>query len=297
MNALDTLINIINTNNLYNANLKYCLVGYDKTPFKLNGEHVKPNNINDFIEIDNIINFDKLDKYAGLGISIQASNICAIDVDDCFTNKFDITSADNRAKDIIEIFKDLAYIEFSFSGHGLRILFRQDNIDDYTQKYYIKNDDVSIEYYQPEQSYRYVTITGKVIYNNKIDSNRDFKNIIISFLDKYMKRKIKKKEIIEIEDNKNINELMKEVKKQYFKNYTFQNIWFSKAPGSGKDESEKDFYLLSYIYENITQNKEKLKYIFEQSPFFKSKDYYHINKWTKQNYRYFEYLYEQIRRK
>lgn len=297
MTALDTIMNIVNTETLYKASLKYCLVSKDKLPYKMSGDCAKPNVVEDFVSLDELLLSNDLEDYAGIGISIQASNVCAIDVDKCFSIPFDIDSADDRAKDTIETFKDLAYIEFSFSGKGLRVLFRQKLINDYTKKYYIKNEKSDIEYYQPSQSYRYVTLTGKTISNNYVDSSKDFMNVILAYLDKYMTRPIRHKEVKIIEDDKTVEQLMKEVKIHCFKNHVFQDLWFSKAPGSGKDESERDFYLISYIYENITQNKEKLKYVFEQSPFFKSKDYHHVDKWLKQDYRYFDYLYEHIRRK
>ena len=77
---------------------------------------------------------------------------------------------------------------------------------------------------------------------------------------------------------------------------TFQNLWFTNAPGSGKDESERDYHLVAYLFENVTQDHDMIKQIFEQSNFFKTKDYKHVYKWTNQNGRYFEYLYNTIRR-
>ena len=80
-------------------------------------------------------------------------------------------------------------------------------------------------------------------------------------------------------------------------NCKFQEAWFDKAPGRGRNESEKDYYLLSLLYENITQDKEMIRKLFELSPYFKSKDEYHILKWTKQNFRYYEYVYEHLGKK
>ncbi len=297
MNALDVINNIVDNDNLYGANLKYCLVSSNKHPLKIDGTNARPNNVDDFTTLEELLTIENLDEYAGIGISIQASNICAIDVDKCFLEPFNIDSADSRAQIIIEMFQKYAYIEFSFSGKGLRVLFRQDLISNYTDSYYIKNERFGIEYYQPSQSYRYVTITGRTIINNTIDSDLNFNDVILEFLNMYMKRTKKVKEIDSIKDDKTVEQLMRIVKSHYINNHSFQDVWFSKAPGSGADESERDFYLLSYLYEHVTQNKEKLKYIFEQSPFFKSKDYKHVNKWTNQNYRYYNYLYERIRRK
>lgn len=295
MTAIETISEILNNDNLMNANLKYCLVNESKIPFRFDNEIAKPNKLDDFVNIEDLVDSD-LEKYAGLGISIQASNICAIDVDKCFSIPFDIDSADERALDIIERFKNVAYIEFSFSGKGLRVFFKQNIIDNYIKKYYIKNDNTNIEYYQPTQSFRYVTITGRYIINNPIVSNKDFINIIIDFLETYMKRQtvIKKKIKVIENDDRTIEEIMKKVKIHLLQNYNFQEVWFSQAPGSGQNESQLDFFLLSYLFENIVQDKEKLRLIFEKSPYFKSKDKKHINKWLYNDYRYYNYVYERL---
>ena len=300
MNLLDTLDNISKTNNSI-ISLKYCLVTKDKLPFKIDGSLAKPNMVEDFVDLTTIINNlnnIKIDNYKGVGISIQASNISAIDVDHCFETPFDIKSGDNRAKELIEMFKDFAYIEFSFSGTGLRILFKTNIIEDYSTKYYIKNANNSIEYYQPTNSFRYVTVTGKYIYNNEIKESLELNKNIILFLNKYMKREEKKK--VEIyttkEETRTFEELLKLVKFHYFKDGIFQNLWFDKAPGSGSNESERDFHLVAYLYQHITQDKDLIKQLFESSPFFKSKDWKHKNKWNYQNFRYYNYLYDNIRR-
>lgn len=297
---IETLNDIINTDNEDLLNLKYCLVTKDKLPYRIDEILARSNHSEDFVNIQEIIsNLENIniENYKGVGISIQASNICAIDVDHCFSSPFDITSGDERAQQLIDKFKDLAYIEFSFSGTGLRILFKSNLIENYSDKYYIKNKNNSIEYYQPNNSYRYVTITGRFIYNNLIkDINND---IIIDFLNEYMKKTIKSYDSIittnEVE-TRTYEQLMKIIKYKYLKDYSFQDLWFTKAPGSGKDESERDYHLVAYLYENITQDKNLLKQIFESSEFFKTKDWKHINKWKNQNGRYFNYLYDTMRR-
>ena len=293
-NALDTLLKIAENENLINSNLKYCLVTEKKLPYKLDNTPAKINNINDFVNFEELLN-GELEKYAGIGISIQASKVCAIDVDKCFSIPFDISSGDKRAKDIINRFEKYAYIEFSFSGKGLRVIFRQNyNFDN--KKYYIKNESNSIEYYQPEKSYRYFTITGMTIINNPINSIYNFENVIEQFLNDYMLRPIKNivREINEVDNNISIDILRRRLRRKLLLDNRFQDVWFSKAPGSGADESERDYYLLSCLYETITQNKENLRILFEESPFFKSKDYKHMNKWTNQDHRYFNYLYDRI---
>lgn len=293
MNALDTLTKIADVDTLYYANLKYCLVGSNKQPYKIDGTNVRPNNISDFVSFDKLVSCDYLINYAGVGISIQASKICAIDVDHCFSKANDLSSADERAKSILEIFKDKAYIEFSFSGLGLRILFRHNVIEDYSDKYYIKNDKNNIEFYQPSSSYRYVTITGNVIYENELDKLDD--ETLFDFLNKYMIRLTKvKHEKSTIVDTSSIEELLVKVKHRYRTNFSFQELWFGRAPGSGSNESQLDYRLIAELYENVTQDKDKLKQLFELSPYFKSKDSKHLYKWYYKDYRYFEYMYSKL---
>ena len=233
--------------------------------------------------------------YAGIGVSVQASNICAIDVDHCFKSPFIIESSDDRGKDVLSIFKDHAYCEFSFSGTGLRILFRHPIIENYANDFYIKNSKNEMEFYQPGKSYRYVTITGKTIYDNPIKLCE--KSILFDFLNKYMVRpkKSEKEEISSPErETRSIDQLMELVKYHYLKNSFFQEIWFSKAPGYNSDESERDYYLIQYMYMNITRDKEMLRELFESSPFFQSKDWKHKNKWEYNDHRYYNYIYDHI---
>lgn len=293
-NAIETINNIVNTK-LYLYPLKYCLVDSMKHPYKIDNTLARPNNEDDFVDFDMLLQNDKLEYYSGVGISIQASKICAIDVDHCFKIPFDIDSGDDRAKDIIERFQNIAYIEFSFSGTGLRVLFKENIIKDYSTKYYIKNESKGVEYYQPTKSYRYVTITGRAICDNEIKKN-DSNTILFNFLEDYMLRP--KKSNKELKTTKielrTIDEIMETVKYYLFKDSIFQQNWFEKAPGSGKNESERDFALISFIFENITQDKNIIKEIFEKSPFYNSKDNKHKYKWKYGEFRYYNYLYDII---
>lgn len=291
MTALDTLYNIINNDNLNNANLKCCLVDEDKVPYKINGERCKPNTEEDFSNLLEIVDCSTLNKYKGIGISVNFSGISAIDIDHCFKEAFNFDSINDKALNIVEMFCDY-YIEFSFSGTGIRILFKSKNIDNYNSLYYIKNSNENIEYYNPSSTYRYVTLTGRTIIDNPI-KNVD-EGVLISFLDKYMKRPTRKKIVSSAVEDKEINELLIDVRKLYFKNPIFQDVWFAKAPGSGKNESELDYSLIYYLYEYITKDVEKIKMLFMESPFFKSKDRKHYQKFTKDNFKYFYNTCERI---
>lgn len=293
MSAIDIIENLTNTK-LVNYDLKYCLVTENKIPKRFDGESARPNHINDFVSLSELLLCNSLNDYAGVGISIQASNICAIDVDHCFSNPKDINSGDERANQILALFKD-NYCEFSFSGTGLRILFLADVIENLTDKYYIKSSKTQCEYYQPFKSFRYVTLTGNYIYNNEIKEVN--KNSLNEFLETFMLKPTKvKREVISNYSDLSKEDIFKKVKVLYFKDSKFQSLWFGQAPGSGKNESELDYELLANLYERISENEIILQEIFESSPYFKSKDYKHKKKWENQNNRYYHYIYEQIRR-
>lgn len=299
MTALDVLLNVLNKPCLTNYEFRYCLVNENKLPFTINNNVARPNHNEDFCTISELVDAAALQKnldltqYRSLGISIQASNICAIDIDNCVRNKFDVNSINKLAYQIIKLFTGFAYIEFSFSGNGIRILFKAKEIKDYDFQYYTKNSNLHLEFYRPQGSSRYVTLTGHSIYTHDIESNNRIDKILETFLETYMKRKVQiTKQTTRIEDNRSLEDLLKVVKLCYLKDFNFQELWFNPAPGSGSNESERDYHLVAYLYENVTKDKEKLRLIFEQSKFFKTKDYKHMSKWTKSGYRYFNYLYE-----
>ena len=297
MDAIKTLYNIVTCKNLALADLRYCLVDDRKHPFTVHNCLAKPNRIEDFCSLNDICNCTNIESYAGIGISIQASNISAIDIDHCFSKPFDASSGDARAKEAIETFKDDAYIEFSFSGLGLRILFRTNIIEDYQELFYIKNDKNGIEYYQPSNSFRYVTITGMTICDNSLEAQDiTFFNKLYKYLLKNMSkpRRTLVKSDKHLNETVNINTLQNKVKSLYFRNYDFQELWFGQAPGSNSDESQKDFRIVQYLYDNITTDKEKIRLLFESSPYYKSKDGKHIRKWEYQNYRYLDYMYKHL---
>lgn len=299
MSAIDSLLLISQNSNLMSANLKLCLIDSFKLPYKANGEYAKSNHLEDFEDIDSIVqNCDDLEKYKGVACSIQASHICAVDVDHCFDKPFDKLSINNEvAKEIINIFKQWAYIEFSFSGTGLRILFKTPtNVENYADNYYIKNSKIGVEFYQPDNSYRYVSITGNAIYNNSISVSNYRDDLLKSFLTRFMIRpkQVIKKKATSCENCVDFVKCMSATKKLYLTDCQFQDLWFSKAPGSGKDESERDYKIICYLYEKITKDADTIKKVFEESPYYKSKDWKHINKWKNNNNKYFYYMYGKI---
>lgn len=291
MSALNTYASILDSK-LAIEDFRYCLVDENKRPFKIDNTPAKPNTVEDFIKLIDLFQCEDLESYAGIGISVQASKVFAIDVDHCFSEPFDKSTISDLAKSILELFSN-TYAEFSFSGKGMRILFKSNILNDYSDTYYIKNSKLGVEFYQPSNSYRYVTVTGRSLNDNNVE----FIENVFEFLNAYMKKPERKKTEVEDElEFRSFDVLLKLTKKAYFKDFHFQDLWFTKAPGSGKDESERDYHLVAYLYENITKDKEMIKKLFESSEFFKTKDSKHIYKWTNLNGRYFDYLYSNVRR-
>ena len=87
---------------------------------------------------------------------------------------------------------------------------------------------------------------------------------------------------------------MKIVKQKYMTNVTFQNLWFDKAPGHGSNESERDYQLVATLFEDVTRDPDKILELFMRSNFYKTKDRSHVFKFTRDNYRYFWYLFRTI---
>lgn len=292
MSAIETLDRLSSTT-LLDSNLKFCFVKQNKLPVRIDGVPARINIVEDFVDFTTLLDCEKIGDYAGVGISVQASNVCAIDIDKCCSIPNELSLLSDSAKDILNMFSTKTYCEFSFSGTGIRILFQRFLDEEYSKKYYIKNSSNGIEFYQPSRSFRYVTVTGNTISNLPISKIAD--ETIYSFLNKYMIKPVKEKRIITTKsETRSFSQLLLLAKYLYMTNSKFQELWFEKAPGSGKNESERDFQLIAMIFENITQDKSMIKQIFEESIFFKTKDSKHIYKWENQDFRYFNYVYNYI---
>ena len=301
MTAIEVAERVL-TGPLYEANLKYCFLDKNKVPHVSLNKCASPSNWNDFVDIETIVMSKDIDKFPVIGISVQASQLSGVDIDHCFAKPFDDSSINELGASIIKMFKDWAYIEFSFSGTGLRILFREPTIekDEYESKYYTKNSNIHVEYYQPNGSNRCLTITGISLYPNKIDSGSTHTNIINMFLDTYMKRKNTiensiDRDAINFVDSRDIKLLENYLKNYMISDLNLSNLWFTRAPGSNSNESERDFWLCKFIYTKITKDKDKIRELFERSPYFKSKDKKHVYKWEYRNHRYFyECIYKSL---
>lgn len=295
MSALDCIDRVSETS-LVSAGLKFCLIDNQKLPFQINGQPARSNDSSTFVDLQDLLLCDHIEKYDGIGISVQASEICAVDIDHCLSEKNDFSTMSDLAKEIVDMFKDFAYVEASFSGFGIRILTRQQCVPDYKRFYYLKNSKIHLEFYQYDQAGRYVSLTGNCLYDNDID---DFKHydVIKEFLDKYMKRQHEfiERPLSAEHDNRSLDELMKIVKGKYHRDNAFQNLWFDPAPGHGSNESERDYKLVATLYEDVTTDPDRILEVFMQSTFYKTKDKFHIYKFTRDNYKYFWYLFNSIR--
>lgn len=304
MSALDCLERLADTN-IPNEDLRYCLASKEKIPHKIDGTRASTDNYEDFVTFDEVLSSSLLEEFAGLGISIQASKIIAIDLDHCVEEPLNIHTANQQTLDIIDLFKDFAYIEFSFSGKGIRILTRQHEIENYRNNYYIKNSNLGIEFYQPAfdgvVSNRYVTITGNTIYDNSLNTENDYTDRLKFFLDKYMKKENKHvdiKTVKNINPDKTIDQLRRILKRWLIVDQSFQDDWFKDGihpTKADKDESERDFRILTFLYTHITTDDEKIRTLFEESIFFKTKDGSHIKKWEYNDHRYFKYQLSKIK--
>lgn len=294
MNAFGCICKIVETK-LVESDLRYCLIDSRKLPYQISGLPARSNDDSTFVDFDTLLTCDKLNEYEGVGISVQASKICAVDIDHCLSVKDDFSSMSDLAKEIVDMFKDFAYIESSFSGFGIRILMKQRCVPDYKTNYYLKNSKIKVEYYQFDQPGRYVSVTGNCYVNNSLDAE-DKQDVIVRFLEKYMKRQYQfhVNVVNSQKDERSIDELMKKVKHLYRTDSSFQDLWFEKAPGHGSNESERDYRLVAEIYENVTKDEDKILQIFKQSKFYKSKDSEHIYKFTRDDHKYFKYLYSVI---
>lgn len=297
MSAIDTIESIVNCE-LVNYDFRYCFVNRSKIPYRPDGFEARTDVIDDFVELNELLDSPMLTRkrIVGVGISIQASKVCAVDVDDCFSEPFVFESIDQRGKDVLELFEDVAYCEFSFSGKGMRVIFLHDVIENYADTYYIKNSKASIEYYQPSNSNRFVTVTGKYIVNNPIQYTSGTDIALNQFLERFMVRPPKPKTHTLAADNEiDFDFAVRKTRQLYIQNSKFQSLWFGQAPGAGKDESERDYQIVAMLYENVTTDEETIRLLFEASPYFESKDEQHLRKWMNNNYRYFKYMYSHLR--
>lgn len=118
-------------------------------------------------------------KYAGLGIGIF-EDMCAIDIDNCIDANGILS---NMAQDIVSMMG--GYTEYSPSGRGLHIFFLASLFSFDKQEYRINNQALGVEVYIAGSTYKFITVTGNVLYNHPI-ADKSFE--VSEVLEKYMLR-------------------------------------------------------------------------------------------------------------
>lgn len=229
----------------------------------------------EFYDILSLLDLD-LSEYDTLGIKI-IDPISTIDIDNCVVDG----KANDMALDIIHMLK--SYTEISPSGTGIRILFRALNHFD-RDEYKIKNSKNGVEYYdaidQQSKGGRMVRLSG-----NQIFPEYEFRAVdTTKMLNIYMRR-----ELINFDVENEDGEINKD--KCYFigeaikKDYSIYDIYYRHM--TRLSESEWDLMLLNYI-NFYTRNINEVRYIFENSTYFKTKKNeppkYHVNKWFNTGY-------------
>lgn len=204
--------------------------------------------INNYLKLD-----DKGAFVGGLGLGIF-NNFSAIDIDDCINDKGEIS---DMAQDIIDYCQ--SYTEKSPSGHGIRIIFKTDFKDFDKTVYFTNNRNLGLEIYIEGFTNKFVTITGNAIVASEIN-----KVNIKYILDKYMKK----------QQSSEIG-----IEKFFEKDKKLKELWNNKAPGSGANESELDMALCSKLAFYLRKDADAIDNAFKSSPYFKSKDKKHKEKW------------------
>ena len=257
--------------------------------------NASPNNRNDFSSYDSILrdyNSIKSDKI-GVGIGIFDS-LCGIDIDHCFKEG----KPSQVAIDILKKMK--SYTEKSLSGEGLHIFFKlkpEEQIEVNQMTHYIKmnekqlqengfKDTGGLELYQGTKDNRYLTLTGDKFL--KIDEIREIsKEELQDIIETYMKRPEKNIPTT----NQTFNQSSINYDKQDKTDEDFLNIglekddelirlWNETPSGSGGNESETDFSLLTKLAFWTNRNEELMIQAFESSPYFSRKDDKHQTKWN-----------------
>lgn len=248
-----------------------------KVPYDVkNGTLAKSNDKSTFYSFKTILNyvqnylvFDKNNAMLG-GIGLGIFNgFSAIDIDHCVDENGVIS---DMAQDIIDYCQ--SYTEFSPSKTGIRIIFKT-NLKNFDKtKYYTNNRKIGLEVYIEGATNKFVTITGNAVFPcdiNEVD--------ILYVLNKYMLKSATNNAI----QSKTGNSGYADITKFLNTDTKLSELWNSQASGSGGNESEVDLALCSKLAFYLNKDADAIDTAFQDSPFFKSKDNEHKNKWLKRN--------------
>ena len=221
----------------------------------------------------------------GLGVGLFG-NLCGIDIDHALREDGTLSQT---AQDIINYF-DGAYMEYSYSGQGIHILFLCEDQHDY-KKYYKKmnsqacakngfSDIGGLEFYQGKIDNRYLTLTGNIIPQTRINNYSVSSRRLIPFLDKYFKRPIipssSSSTLIVCNDEEDL--AWWNFAKSRRPERLFQLA--SKTPaGSNSTESEDDLAFCQELAFWCNKNPNLIHKAFNASSYCQNKDESHQAKW------------------
>lgn len=238
----------------------------------------KSNNKNTFLSYEDVLKYigeytikDEDNKpIGGLGLGIF-NGYSAIDIDKCREPK--TGKLTEMAIDIIEFCK--SYTEVSPSGTGIRIIFKTENTID-KKTHYVMNQQLGLEIYISDNTNKYVTLTGDVLYPAEIET------IDITYiLERYMKKSADATTLPTIKNS--VDDYDMKIKNALKYNVKFKELWESTASGSGGNESETDLSLCNMLAVIFEGNYTAIDDAFRSSPYYGTKDVVHRDKWEKRN--------------
>ncbi|MDA3780879.1 MAG: phage/plasmid primase, P4 family [Bacteroidales bacterium] len=207
--------------------------------------------------------FDEEGKLVGgLGLGIF-NGYSAIDIDHCIDENGKLN---DLAKDVVDYCQ--SYTEISPSGTGIRIIFKT-KTELNKNVYFVNNHNIGLEIYISEQTNKYVTITGDVMYPSSIIE------IDIGYiLEKYM---------LKHENNYGVITNKKFKIDDYKNDIKLIELWNETAPGANENESEMDLALCNKLAYYLKSDFNSINNAFMSSPYYKSKDSKHKTKWEVRN--------------
>lgn len=239
-----------------------------------------------FITFEQALNIIKKDSSYGLGIGLFGS-LCGVDIDHCVNDHI----ISPEAQEIIDYF-DGAYVEYSYSGTGIHIIFLCEDQHKY-QKYYTKMSKKhleekgitgieGLEFYQGAEENRYLTLTGNIVPSKHPHGHSVSKDKIQNFLDKYFQKPIPTTSHITVEyteDDEEDKAWFTFIHTMY-KNPAFLKVFptvkslfesFNSTDHTG-DESSEDLKLMGKLAFWCNNNPRVMQAAFEKSEWYNTKD-------------------------
>ncbi|MBQ3431965.1 MAG: nucleoside triphosphatase [Clostridia bacterium] len=246
-------------------NAAFCLWKYEqrngvttKVPYQVNGHKARSNDIGCFADYETVCAV--ADQYDGIGMGIF-NGFSAIDIDHCVTDG----RISDFAMDVISIMQ--SYTEFSPSGTGIRIIFKVDDVPFDKSKYYINNRNIGMEVYIAEATNKFVTITGRRVFDYEI---RVCNDEIAQVLEKYM---LRRKSEISIDSSCRSVLSDEEVLEKALNSKNaekFIALWEGNIP-SGKSASEADMALVTHLAFWCNKDAAQIDRLFRKSGLMRDK--------------------------